>query len=128
MKTLIAFSIALLFAATSFGQVAQTIKGTDKTSSQLIEKVKRKKAYLIDVRTPEEYKAGHLKYATNIDFKSANFKEEVKKLNKKRPVYLYCRTGNRSGKAADSLQALGFKSYYNIGGFEELKLAGLPQE
>jgi len=103
-----------------------TIKGTTETAAQILKKVENGKAYLIDVRTPEEYQAGHLDYSKNINIKSGDFKQQVSKLDKNKPVYLYCRSGNRSGQAADSLGTLGFKTYYNIGGFEQLKSAGLP--
>jgi phage shock protein E len=125
MKTIIAFLFLVTSGLTVFGQSRDTIKGTSETSNQLNQKIKKGKVYLIDVRTPEEYKSGHLKYSTNIDFKSEDFKAQIEKLDKKKPVYLYCRTGNRSGKAADLLKTLGFVKYYNIGGFEDLKKAGL---
>jgi rhodanese-related sulfurtransferase len=105
---------------------SSVIKGTEKKATEIIKEVKRKKAYLVDVRTPEEFNAGHLKYAKNIDFKSAEFKNEISKLKKKKTVYLYCRSGNRSGKALDTLKALGFNKPYNIGGFVDLVAAGLP--
>jgi len=120
----ITFSISSVFAQEVKGKLSDT-----KTSpKQLLKKVKKEKVYLIDVRTPEEYSAGHLKYAKNIDFKSADFKAQIEKLDRNKPVYLYCRTGNRSGKALDTLKSVGFKESYNIGGFENLKAEGLPAQ
>jgi len=81
---------------------------------------------LIDVRTPLEFEQGHLKYAKNIDFKSEHFQSEISKLDKNKPVYLYCRSGNRSGKAELSLKEWGFLLPTNIGGFVELTQKGLP--
>ena len=129
MKKIILFlfmSTAALVACAQSATKADTIKGTQQTAAQVLKKVESGKAYLIDVRTPEEYQAGHLAHAQNINIKSGNFKQQVSKLDKNKPVYLYCRSGNRSGQAADSLNTLGFKTYYNIGGFEQLKAAGLP--
>jgi rhodanese-related sulfurtransferase len=97
-----------------------------KADDQALAKIKAGKAYLIDVRTPEEFDGGHLQYATNINFNNPDFKTQIAKLDKHKPVYLYCRSGNRSGKAGDTLKALGFHSYYNIGGFEQLKADGFP--
>jgi phage shock protein E len=133
---------SLLFSSYLFAQekkerVDPTIKGeTQKkpiidsieVSLKLLRKIKKGKVILIDVRTPEEYQAGHLKYSQNIDYKKEDFKTQIDKLNKKTPVYLYCRTGNRSSKSADILKDLGFTTVYNIGGFEYLKNAGLPIE
>jgi phage shock protein E len=124
MKKFILLLFMLAAALTSSAQ--DTIKGSGKTSEQLIQEFQKGKAYLIDVRTPEEYQAGHLDYSKNINIKSGDFKQQISKLDKNKPVYLYCRSGNRSGQAADSLGTLGFKTYYNIGGFEQLKAAGLP--
>jgi phage shock protein E len=100
----------------------------EKPDDHALARIKAGKAYLVDVRTPEEFNGGHLQYATNINFNSPEFKAQIGKLDKNKPVYLYCRSGNRSGKAADTLKTLGFHSYHNIGGFEQLKAEGFPAE
>lgn len=75
-------------------------------------------AQLIDVRTANEFKSGHIKTATNIDYYSSNFSNQMSKLNKEKPVYIYCRSGNRSIKAANLLAKLGFTEIYDLeGGF-----------
>lgn len=77
-----------------------------------------KNVQLIDVRTPEEFEAGHIKDAKNIDFFSDAFRVEFEKLDKEKPVYIYCKSGNRSGQSAIKLSAMGFKEIYNLqGGF-----------
>lgn len=121
--------IAILFLLLGFQVTAsfgQKSVATTKPATAIIKEIKSGKAYLVDVRTPEEFAGGHLENAKNIDFYNADFKSQLGKLNKKKPVYLYCRSGNRSGKATDTLQTLGFKTYYNIGGFENLKGEGYP--
>src|SRR4051812_31188353 len=55
---------------------------------------------LLDVRTPEEYSAGKLANSVNIDFNDEDFKEQIAKLDKSKTCYVYCRSGNRSHKAA----------------------------
>ena len=71
---------------------------------------------LIDVRTPKEYEKGHIEGATLIDFFDDNFLEELKKLDRNKPVYIYCRSGGRSGKASTMLVELGFKEIYDLAG------------
>ena len=72
---------------------------------------------LVDVRTPQEYQVGYIKNATNIDFfNKAEFDTAFEKLNKEEPVYIYCRSGNRSQKAAQKLDSLGFQKIYDLKG------------
>ena len=72
---------------------------------------------LIDVRTPREYQSGHIKNAVNLDFfDRANFQEKVGDMDKEKPVYLYCRSGNRSQKAAHLMADMGFQEIYDLKG------------
>ena len=71
---------------------------------------------LIDVRTVDEFKEVHLKNAQNICVTDGDFEENVAKLDKDQPVYLYCRSGKRSAKAAEILKDLGFKEIYDMDG------------
>jgi len=80
---------------------------------------------LLDVRTDKEFMEGHLMGATQLDFFRDDFKTEVEKLGRSRPVYVYCRSGNRSGKAAKLMKELGFAEVYNLeGGFGAWSSAG----
>jgi len=79
-------------------------------------KVINKKVQLIDVRTANEFKMGHIKGATNIDFYSTRFYMELNKLKKNKPVYLYCRTGIRSRKAANKMARMDFLEIYDLKG------------
>lgn len=71
-------------------------------------------AQLVDVRTPEEYEAGKIGEAINLNFYDDNFKTEIAKLNKEQPVLIYCQAGGRSKKAANMLVDLGFKEIYEL--------------
>jgi len=73
-------------------------------------------ALLLDVRTDAEFASGHLKGATQIDFYRDDFNEAIAALDKNQPVFVYCRSGNRSGKAAKQMKAMGFKEVYNLEG------------
>ena len=81
---------------------------------------------LLDVRTPEEYKEGHLKGAINIDVKdSVNFKKKaLVQLPKDKTVMVYCRSGRRSANAAGILAAEGYMVFSLEGGILAWKEAG----
>ncbi len=71
---------------------------------------------MIDVRTVSEFKNGFVQDAINIEWQDiSSIKDEFEKNQK---IYLYCRSGNRSGKAGDILIKLGFKNVENLGSLE----------
>lgn len=71
-------------------------------------------AYIIDVRNPEEYEVAHIVGAVNIPL--AEIRDRLDEIPKDRPVYLHCRTGQRSYNAIVALQHLGFDNVINISG------------
>ena len=73
-------------------------------------------AQVIDVRTPREFAGGHLDNALNIDWLNDTFEANAQKLDKTKPVFVYCKTSNRSPQAAAKLEELGFKTIYNMQG------------
>ena len=75
-----------------------------------------KDAQLLDVRTPEEVAEGALEGAQNINFYDADFKDKLSKLDKNKPVFVYCRSGGRSGKCAQMCKDTGFKEIYEMKG------------
>ena len=64
---------------------------------------------LVDVRTVDEFESGHIKNALNLDFYSESFKSDILTLDKGSSIILYCRTQNRSTKAANFLIENGYK-------------------
>ncbi|AOW21494.1 rhodanese-like domain-containing protein [Urechidicola croceus] len=82
-------------------------------------------AQLIDVRTPEEYADGYIKNAKNIDFQDEHFLNNMSKLDKSEPVYVYCKSGGRSAKASQLLKEAGFEKIYDLeGGFLSWEVNG----
>lgn len=82
---------------------------------------------LLDVRTDNEFAQGHLRGAQQIDFYRADFSDALEKLDKDQPVFIYCRSGNRSGKAAKQMKAMGFTAVYNLeGGISAWSKRGKP--
>jgi rhodanese-related sulfurtransferase len=70
----------------------------------------------VDVRTPEEYDKGYIKYSVNIDYKGDDFVRKMDYLRKDKPILLYCRSGRRSLEAAKILTDLGYDRMYNLRG------------
>ena len=71
---------------------------------------------LVDVRTPEEYKEGFISNSQNIDFSSPTFDEDIAKLDKGKPVILYCKSGGRSASCAQKMVDAGFVKVYDLEG------------
>ncbi len=69
---------------------------------------------LIDVRTPEEYAAGTIMDAVNMNFHDDDFDQQLNTLDKSKPVYIFCQAGGRSLKTAKKMQALGFQEIYEL--------------
>ena len=88
-----------------------------------------KDVQLVDVRTPEEYREGHIKNSLNINVQGSSFEAEVAKLDKKKPVMVYCRSGGRSASAQRMLIDMGFAEVINLdGGIRGWQSAGKPVE
>ena len=82
---------------------------------------------ILDVRTPEEYAAGHIEKSINLDYYSEIFKDDLSKLDKNKTYLIYCRSGRRSEGALDIMEELGFGEVYNmLGGILQWESAGLP--
>ena len=83
-------------------------------------------APVLDVRTPKEFMLGHLDGAINADVMAPTFAKTIEALDlpDEGPIYLYCRSGNRSKTATGLLQRQGYTGAVNIGGFDALVAAG----
>ena len=82
---------------------------------------------ILDVRTPEEFTEEHIENATNLDFYSETFRNELNQLDKNKTYLVYCRSGNRSGKALNIMTELNFGEVYDVlGGIIAWNVEGLP--
>ena len=79
---------------------------------------------LVDVRTPEEFASGHLPDAINIPLQELSGR--LGEIAANEPVVLYCRSGNRSGQAAQLLAGAGYTQILDLGGIIAWEAAGLP--
>jgi phage shock protein E len=75
----------------------------------------------IDVRTVEEYNAGHLEGAINVPYDEIEHKIEAVSADKNTDIQLYCRSGRRSGIALETLRSMGYSKVTNAGSYEQLK-------
>ena len=74
---------------------------------------------VIDVRSDEEVKTGIIQDAIHIEWTQIDKEINNIDITKDKPIYLYCRSGNRSGKAAVMLEKIGFTNVINAGGIDE---------
>ena len=82
-------------------------------------------AVILDVRTPEEFAAGHLPGAININVEASDFDTKIAGLDESAETLVYCQTGNRSGVATDKMVELGFTDMSDLqGGIEAWAAAG----
>ncbi len=124
MKGLIA-GITLLI--TGLGCSAQSDQVNHINSEQFKKVIQNEKGTLLDVRTESEFLNGHLPHAGQLNFYSFNFNKKLLLLPKDQPVYLYCNTGWRSKKAAETLVKNGYTNVYNLEeGIMEWELLNLP--
>ncbi len=116
MKYLIYYLPFLFLSFISCQSLAQT--GYKNAPIAELTKLKdEKKAVVIDVRTPAEWQEGVIDGATLfIDFKGANFEQQIAKLDKSKTYIVYCRSGGRSAGASQVMVDNGFKNVINMQG------------
>ena len=84
--------------------------------SKFAELMKDTNTIVLDVRTAGEIKAGKIKGAQEINVMSPTFSKKIKALDKSKTYLVYCRSGNRSGRACSAMDKEGFEHLYNLSG------------
>ena len=69
---------------------------------------------LIDVCYPREFEKAHIRGARNINFRSSDFRKQIEKLDRNKPILLYCHSGVRSKMTAIMCKRMGFKTIYDL--------------
>lgn len=103
---------------------SQTNQPTATNSREQLKQALADGALLIDVRTPEEFAAGHTKSATNLPLDNIQSGKSPQ-VAKDNPIYLYCRSGNRSAVAKQLLNRQGFSQVIDLGGLGDIERLGL---
>lgn len=130
MKQILLFlSMVIALGFNSCNNTTKESKITVITPDEVYDAVKNTDRQLIDVRTTEEYAEGHVAKSKNICVTEDDFEEKASKLNRNEPVYVYCRSGKRSAKAAQILKGMGFTEIYDMdGGILNWEKQGLQVE
>tara|TARA_B110000459_G_scaffold173201_1_gene195217 strand:- start:107 stop:547 length:441 start_codon:yes stop_codon:yes gene_type:complete len=116
---------------TSSEEKVATVEQENETISKDInvaefsELIAKGEGQVLDVRTPDEWASGIVKGATKMNFFDNDFNTQLEKLDKNKPVYVYCKSAGRSGKATKQMKEMGFTAVYNlIGGIGAWDAAG----
>ncbi len=108
------FFYFLIILSVNWGCAQKSAKPITEVSQSEFNKV-----VLVDVRTPEEYAAGHLDNALNINVYDSAFESRFKDIAKDETIYVYCKVGGRSAQAQQKLNAMGFTNVVNLeGGYD----------
>jgi rhodanese-related sulfurtransferase len=115
-------SVGLLAGCSSNNEAAKKVDPVEFS-----EVIAQPGVIILDVRTPEEFNAGHIANAININVADSNFSSEVSKLDKNATIAVYCRSANRSAVATNEMADLGFTDMYDMqGGIIDWEAAGGP--
>jgi rhodanese-related sulfurtransferase len=126
MKSLFSFLAFSLFISSGVYSQSSVLLNADDFDKG----IQQAKVQVLDVRTAAEYQTGHISHAFQADWNLPDqFRDRVSHLDKSLPIYVYCLSGGRSGKAAEWMASQGFKSVFALkGGINAWKQAGKPLE
>lgn len=128
MKKAVALAVAAIASVGLLAGCSSNNEATKKVDPvEFSEVIAQPSVIILDVRTPEEFNAGHIPNAININVADSNFSSEVSKLDKNATVAVYCRSANRSAVATNEMAELGFTDMYDMqGGIIDWEAAGGP--
>ena len=117
----------LLLLVSILSCTAQNKKAQKVEPKEFAQKMAAEKGQVVDVRTPKEFKVGHIADAVNMHVYDKDFEQRIEKLDKSKPVYVYCKVGGRSAEAVEIMQQKGFKKIVELeGGMDAWLEAGKP--
>ena len=115
------FMYTLLIILTAFSINTAIADGSDPDPAIQAWSMIENGALLVDVRTKKEFEEGHIKGAINVPYDETNNLITAIGFDKSRPVVVYCRSGNRSGKAKTELDKRGYTHVFNGMGYAALR-------
>jgi len=123
MKNLIVLFSSILFVAC----LSQSQSYADLSPKEFKSAFEKEAAILLDVRTPQEVASGTIENASVIDYYDSEFSNKISMIQKDKTVYVYCKSGGRSSKAAQLLVQSGQAKVVNLkGGIMAWQAADLP--
>ncbi len=122
------FVVIFLFHNQGTSSAEEFTNMSAKETHSLINQNKGDKDIVVlDIRTPDEFAAGHIENAVNIDYFSPNFQSQLDQLDKGKTYVMHCKSGGRSGRSVSIFKELNFKNLIHMnGGFDEWVQSGLP--
>ena len=125
MKTFLTTLLLLILPTTMFAADPAKHVKADEAAKIIADG----KTAVIDVRTPDEFKDGHIKGAKNIDIMASDFEAQLGKLDRTQPTLVHCQAGGRSTRALKVFEKLGFTNLIHLDeGFGGWETAGKPVE
>ena len=120
--------LCILICVLSLVACKQTDPRASVDATQINDQLTARQAVLLDVRTPDEYRSGHVSNAVLAPYDSIAQTILTIAPDKNQTIYLYCRSGRRSGIAFDTLKGMGYNRVVNLGGLSDLTQHGLTIE
>ena len=118
MKTTLKLTILLFVAVLGISCNTKSQSQTDSITviTPIEFKEKSINHTIIDIRTPQEFSQGHIEGAVNINYYDNNFLDQIAKYDKNQPIFIYCRSGNRTSPASRKISDFGFTQIYDLEG------------
>jgi phage shock protein E len=126
MKRIISLLAGLAFLSLSIFATDVKVVSVEETAKLL---KSDPKVVVLDIRTPKEFEAGHIKGATNINIADKDFADRIAKLDKSKTYVIHCAAGSRSARACEQIKGMDFQNMLHMKeGFNAWQKAGQPVE
>ena len=120
--------LCIVMCVISLTACKQASSQVQVNATQINAELAARQAVILDVRTPDEYQTGHVGNALLVPHDGIAQTITTVVPDKNQTIYLYCRSGRRSGIAFDTLKGMGYTRVINLGGLSDLALYGLSIE
>ncbi len=121
--------VAAIFAFIAISADAQSVISIEASDfPEISDTLKRRHSVIIDARSSEMYRSGHIRGAVNIDINQENSQRRIRRYLDKREIVIYCTTNNRSGRFIEALKEMEYRGtiYFITDGITGWKESGYP--